>query len=54
MSTRDKIVKVYQEKFKGKKLKNPSDVENLVQQVDSGKEPEEVLNNYFNTQSSGS
>ena len=54
MSTRDKIVKVYQEKFKGKKLKNPSDVENLVQQVDSGKEPEEVLNNYLNTQSSGS
>ena len=51
LSTREKIVKIYQEKFKDKKLKNLSDVDQLIKEVESGKEPEEVLNTYFKNQS---
>ncbi|MDA0870874.1 MAG: hypothetical protein O3B39_04250 [Proteobacteria bacterium] len=46
-STRDRIVKIYQEKFKDKKLKKLSDVDMLIQQVEGGKEPEDVLASYF-------
>ena len=40
-------MKIYQEKFKDKKLKKLSDVDMLIQQVEGGKEPEDVLASYF-------
>jgi hypothetical protein len=49
LTTKDKLVKIYQEKFRDKKLRYLTDVNMLVAKVDEGQEPEQVLTNYFNS-----
>jgi hypothetical protein len=49
LTTKDKLVKIYQEKFRDKKLRYLTDVNMLVTKVDEGQEPEQVLTNYFNS-----
>jgi hypothetical protein len=46
-TTREKIFKVYQEKFSNHKNVNFRDVNTLIQKVDSGSDIEFVLNEYF-------
>jgi hypothetical protein len=48
-TTREKIFKVYQEKFSNHKNVNFRDVNILIQKVDSGNDIEIVLNEYFNS-----
>ena len=48
-TTREKLVKVYNEKFKHIKFKDLSALSSLDQQVAEGQEPEVVLTNYFNS-----
>jgi len=48
-TTRDKLSKVYRDKFKDKKITDLSVIPTLEQQVEQGQEPEVVLTNYFNS-----
>ena len=49
-STRDKLAKVYRDEFKDKfKFTNLAIIPELEREVESGKTPQEVLTNYFNS-----
>jgi len=49
-STRDKLAKVYRDEFKDKfKFTNLAVIPELEREVESGKTPQEVLTNYFNS-----
>jgi hypothetical protein len=48
-TNREKLVKVYNDKFKHIKFKDLSALSSLDQQVAEGQEPEVVLTNYFNS-----
>ena len=48
-TTREKLSKVYRDKFKDKKITDLSVISTLEQQVEQGQEPEVVLTNYFNS-----
>jgi len=47
LSPRDKLVSVYNEKFKHKKFSDFTKLQELEKQVEEGQEPETVLSNYF-------
>jgi hypothetical protein len=49
LSPRDKLVSVYNEKFKHKKFNDFSKISELEEQVQQGQEPETVLTDYFNS-----
>ena len=49
LSPRDKLVSVYNEKFKHKKFSDFTKLQELEKQVEEGQEPETVLTNYFNS-----
>jgi hypothetical protein len=49
LSSRDKLVSIYTEKFKHKNFKEFSKIQELEKLVDEGQEPETVLTNYFNS-----
>jgi|TARA_B110000858_G_C17615880_1_gene386697 hypothetical protein len=48
-TTRERLSKVYREKFKDKKIHDLSIIVSLEKEVEAGQEPEEVLTNYFNS-----